>query len=476
MTSNKCIGKGSYGTVSRDGNNVIKKCKLFCTSENQHNYSYESDFYIDDHSIKEANFYQLMNKYKNSLNKFNYFPEVSVDMKIDEIEFKMKYLGQPLSTLKYENKQKTIEIFSDILQSLHFIHSLGFTHGDLKPENILIDKYNKPTIIDFGSICFWHHSIIHPQHFQRCTLYYVSPEELETNMYSMYNDMWSFGVILFEHLTGINFIRTLLKECNVSEKDQTLFYEYSMNIKTDKKFDSTKFLKHFYKNLDYGTIFNFITKYIKDRDLLKVVGHCLLKDTSIRCSAEKLLESIVFKRLVDEVSINGEVDTSLNKLDDNFRKSIQDSIWMICKSYQEFSIGIFGHSVTLFDRLVLRLNSTNEYIPYTILAVLCVILSAIILKGNIFKASFIIELYENMHLSITDLDTQIDQLTIDKCKDYFKLIFKQSNFFLFNKSVDMFLLEKGVEINYERLRHIMASYVLTTSSTPYLVNYYCGIV
>jgi serine/threonine protein kinase len=472
MTSNKYIGKGSYGTVSRDGNKVIKKCKLFCIIETKNQYNYESDFYIDDHSIREANFYQLMNKYKNR----SYIPEVSLEIKNDEIEFKMKYLGQPLSTLKYENKQKTIEIFGDILQSLHFIHSLGFTHGDLKPENILIDKNNKPTIIDFGSICFWHHPIINPQYFQRCTLYYVSPEELETNVYSMYNDMWSFGVILFEHLTCQNFIRTLLKDCNVSEKDQTLFYEYSMNIKTDKKFDSTKFLKHFYKNLDYGTIFNFITKHIKDRDFLKVVGHCLLKDTSIRCSAEKLLESIVFKRFADDISIISDVDTSLNKLDDNFRKNIQDIIWDICKSYQDFSIGIFGHSVTLFDRLVLRLNHTDKYIPYTVLSVLCVILSAIILKGNIFKASFIIELYENMHLTHSDSGLQQEHLSADKCKEYFNIIFNQSNFFLFNKSIDMFLLEKNVEINYERLRHIMANYVLTTSSTPYLVNYYCGIV
>ncbi len=221
-SNSKTIGKGSYGTVIKKDNKVIKSCKIF--------YYENNDFYLDDHSIREAIFYQIVNKDRLFNKQFEEFdtniPSVIVTIEHNQsLHFEMDYYGQTLTNFKFINKEKTIELFKHILLSLYSLHSHGFSHGDLKPDNILIDVNNKPTIIDYGSICLWHNSTIQPNTYQRCTLYYVSPEELSDTVFSIKNDIWSFGVILFEYISGTCFIRTLLKECGVSEKEQELFYE-----------------------------------------------------------------------------------------------------------------------------------------------------------------------------------------------------------------------------------------------------------
>ena len=40
--------------------------------------------------------------------------------------------------------------FSQIIDTLQYIHSKGFAHRDLKPDNILLDSENKLRIADFG--------------------------------------------------------------------------------------------------------------------------------------------------------------------------------------------------------------------------------------------------------------------------------------------------------------------------------------
>lgn len=458
------IGKGSYGIVTlTEGKKVTKTCKIFT-------YDDHNDFYLDDHSIKEAVFYQLVNKSRKTKDIHTFdtsIPNVTVTIQHNHsLLFEMDFLGQPLSKFKYTSRQNTIDLFKQILLGLYSIHSRGFTHGDLKPDNILLDEHNKATIIDYGSICFWHHTSIYPQSYQRCTLYYVSPEEISGKGYSDKNDMWSFGVILFEWCSGHSFVLTLLKELGISKKEQELFLDYTAQGKEDSVFHPTLFLAQLYESTSYSQLFEILSKYIKDRDLLKVIGHCLLKDTNIRCSASRLLESNVFHTSCPKVEKSIQPNYSITPLNDTLRTEMQNHIWWICNNIPKFSVSLFGHSVTLFDRVLLRANHQRIYIEPLCLAVCCTVLSNMILKGNLLRASTMIEI----HTKCKKQDKP--PLSIDDIKHYLGLIFSVSQFFLYNKSIDMIITEDHLMIDYPRLRELCKTYILTSESTEFLLCEY----
>ncbi|XP_018608742.2 dual specificity tyrosine-phosphorylation-regulated kinase 2-like [Scleropages formosus] len=87
-----------------------------------------------------------------------------------------------------------------ILQCLVSLHKNQIIHCDLKPENIMIKQQGRAGIkvIDFGTSCYEHQQIY--TYIQ--SRYYRAPEVILGSRYSMSIDMWSFGCILVELLTG----------------------------------------------------------------------------------------------------------------------------------------------------------------------------------------------------------------------------------------------------------------------------------
>lgn len=97
-----------------------------------------------------------------------------------------------------------------ILEGLRHLHNTG-THGvvhrDLKPRNVLIQKWRGKyvaKITDFGLSKFSDsisNSVI-SQSFKGGTLNYASPEQIRGEQIRRNTDLWSFGVILHELMTG----------------------------------------------------------------------------------------------------------------------------------------------------------------------------------------------------------------------------------------------------------------------------------
>lgn len=90
------------------------------------------------------------------------------------------------------------------------MHNQGVFYRDLKPENILIDKDGYLRITDFGLSKIISQGRSESKAGLRrtttfCgTLEYMAPEIMQNRNYSNSVDWFSFGLLLFEMLSGLN--------------------------------------------------------------------------------------------------------------------------------------------------------------------------------------------------------------------------------------------------------------------------------
>lgn len=90
----------------------------------------------------------------------------------------------------------------DLADALTRAHRLDIIHRDLKPANILIAEDATPRLTDFGVAHFGDQTGLTQAGGIVGTYAYLSPEAATGQPPSVLSDIWSFGVILFEMLTG----------------------------------------------------------------------------------------------------------------------------------------------------------------------------------------------------------------------------------------------------------------------------------
>ncbi|CAL9121988.1 unnamed protein product [Musa textilis] len=96
--------------------------------------------------------------------------------------------------------QRLIAIALDIAQGMEYVHSQGVIHRDLKPENILFDQDFCIKIVDFGIAC--EEAYCDALTEDPGTYRWMAPEMIKHKPYGRKVDVYSFGLLLWEMVTG----------------------------------------------------------------------------------------------------------------------------------------------------------------------------------------------------------------------------------------------------------------------------------
>jgi serine/threonine protein kinase len=122
-------------------------------------------------------------------------------------------LRQLLRGVDFVPPSVLMPLLRQVADAIDYSHGRGIIHGDIKPENILLQEdYGKAFLMDFGIAKYFDTSArlqlstirvsVSNANAAEGTSAYLSPEQLADNKQSPKSDIYSFGLLAFELLTG----------------------------------------------------------------------------------------------------------------------------------------------------------------------------------------------------------------------------------------------------------------------------------
>ncbi|MCI0711094.1 MAG: tetratricopeptide repeat protein [Chloroflexi bacterium] len=129
---------------------------------------------------------------------------------VSVLDFGFNDDGQPYFTMDVVQNPKTIQaaarevaldgkvnLMIQFLQAIDYLHRHGIIHRDLKPGNVLVENNELVRVLDFGLA-------MEPEQVRGTagTLAYIAPEVLRGEPVTFASDLFAFGIMAFEILTG----------------------------------------------------------------------------------------------------------------------------------------------------------------------------------------------------------------------------------------------------------------------------------
>ncbi|CAK9871092.1 unnamed protein product [Sphagnum jensenii] len=193
------IGSGGYGTVYRlimdDGVSFAVKRIAVCGSSSDR--AFEGELEILGY-FKHRNLVNLRGFCNSPLAKlliYDYLPNGNLDEKLHELEVH----EVPL------NWQARIRIAIGTARGLAYLHHdccPRIIHRDIKSSNILLDQNLEPHVSDFGLAKLLEENASHVTTIVAGTFGYLAPEYLQNGRATDKGDVYSYGVVLLELLSG----------------------------------------------------------------------------------------------------------------------------------------------------------------------------------------------------------------------------------------------------------------------------------
>ncbi|XP_004293005.1 PREDICTED: G-type lectin S-receptor-like serine/threonine-protein kinase B120 isoform X2 [Fragaria vesca subsp. vesca] len=197
--SNK-LGEGGYGPVYKgvllvDGQEIAVKRLSKISRQGLREFKNEISLIC---KLQHRNLVRLLGcciEAEESILIYEYLPNKSLDFFIfDSIKHVL---------LDWRRRVNIIEGIAQGLLYLHKYSRLRIIHRDLKTSNILLDSEMNPKISDFGMATIFGDSDIRGRTNRVVgTFGYMSPEYATYGLFSEKSDVFSFGVILLEIISG----------------------------------------------------------------------------------------------------------------------------------------------------------------------------------------------------------------------------------------------------------------------------------
>jgi serine/threonine protein kinase/tetratricopeptide (TPR) repeat protein len=168
--------------------------------------------------------------------------------------------------------EESLAVLVKVAHALARAHAAGIVHRDIKPENIMINSDRVPKVVDFGLAKLLPTGDEGPQKATEArvtdggvlvgTTNYMSPEQIQGNVVGTASDVFSFGCLLFEALSGT-------RPFDGSSKIETLH------------------------NIVYAPARQLVISGCRaPDDLLLVIGQCLEKHASKRAAMKEVARSL----------------------------------------------------------------------------------------------------------------------------------------------------------------------------------------
>jgi TolB-like protein/Tfp pilus assembly protein PilF/predicted Ser/Thr protein kinase len=137
-------------------------------------------------------------------------PNIAVIHAIEDVEGELFIVMEHIEGVELRTILSTGELGADramrialgVAQGLQAAHQKGIIHRDIKPSNIMIADGDVPKIMDFGLARIGPGTALTKTGSTVGTVAYMSPEQVVGDPADHRSDIWSFGVLLYEMLTG----------------------------------------------------------------------------------------------------------------------------------------------------------------------------------------------------------------------------------------------------------------------------------
>ena len=194
------IGEGGMGIVYKAFDNKLKRhvAIKFLPWRIANNPAMRARFQIEAQAVATLN--------HPNIATIHAIEEIKGPANQDEIFFVMEYIdGQELKKkIKRGDIElpEAVEIALQVAEGLHAAHEKGITHRDIKPANIMLTAKGRVKLMDFGLAKIGPGVQLTKTNTTLGTVSYMSPEQARGGKVDNRSDIWSFGVVLYEMLSG----------------------------------------------------------------------------------------------------------------------------------------------------------------------------------------------------------------------------------------------------------------------------------